>query len=92
MHGCRRKSWHHDVDERSDATSAPTSPDTVDGQDTVTGRVQTCPSSASMPTHMWAAHVSEDAGALPTHRSPPGRSAAPERVGDVWPSRDVPQR
>jgi len=41
---------------------------------------------------MWAAHVSEDAGALPTHRSPPGRSAAPERVDDVWPSRDVPQR
>ena len=30
---CRRKSWHHDVDERSDATSAPTSPDTVDRQE-----------------------------------------------------------
>lgn len=46
MHGCRRKSWHHDVDEGSAATSIPTSPSTVDRQDTVTGRVQTCPSSA----------------------------------------------
>ena len=43
MHGCRRKSWHHDVDEGSAATSIPTSPSTVDRQDTVTGRVQTCP-------------------------------------------------